>query len=76
MTRFDSLAGIVIEVFSSEEWMTWGLTELIFVGWLLWETVEVNIDGSNEYTKSLKKKEDKRDYSLIRTYAEVVKNDL
>ena len=40
------------------------------------ERVEVNIDGSNEFTKSLRKKEDKRDYSLVRIYAEVFKNDL
>ena len=38
--------------------------------------VEVNIDGSNKFTKSLRKKEDKRDYLLVRTYAAVVKNDL
>ena len=34
------------------------------------------IDGSIEFTKSLRKKEEKRDYSLVRSYAEVVKNDL
>ena len=38
--------------------------------------VEVNIDRSNKFTKSLRKKEDKRDYLLVRTYAAVVKNDL
>ena len=38
--------------------------------------VWVNIDGSNEFMKSLRKKEEKRDYSLLRSYAEVVKNDL
>ena len=40
------------------------------------ERVEVNIDGSNKFTKSLRKEEDKRDYSLGRSHAEVVKNDL
>ena len=37
------------------------------------ERVEVNIDESNEITKSLRKKEDKGE-SLTQSYAEVVKN--
>ena len=37
---------------------------------------EVNIDRSNEFTKSLMKKEGKRDYSLVRRYAEVIESDL
>ena len=41
-----------------------------------YKNVEVNIDGRNEFTKSLRKKEEKRDYSLVRSYAEVVQNDL
>ena len=40
------------------------------------ERAEVNIDGSNEFTESLRKKEVKRNYSSVRTYAEVFKNDL